>query len=175
MAVMCMCVYMVGCCAQTPEKAMLCPVPPYSNDRETLPDLTFAIYLGWPSSSRDAPVSGLVFQVWAAVSVLQEWVLVTTQVCMLTQHALLPTESPLQSHYWFSVTAQFTAPLLGCSSITFVLFFFTHHAHSACQYHRHLEYRVVLLVYSFFGLFSFSPLSMMLIILLICCKVHLTL
>lgn len=79
MAVMYMCVYMVGCCAQTPEKAMLCPVPPYSNDRGTLPDLTFAIYLGWPSSSRDAPVSfsGLVFQAWAAVSVLQEWVLVT--------------------------------------------------------------------------------------------------
>lgn len=77
MAVMYMCVYMVGGCAQTPEKAMFCPVPPYSNDRETLPDLTFAIYLGWPSSSRDTPDSGLVFQVWAVVSVLLEWVLVT--------------------------------------------------------------------------------------------------
>lgn len=79
MAVVYMCMYMVGCCAQTPEKAMLSPVPPLSNDRGTLTDLTFAIYLGWPSSSRDAPVSfsGLVFQACATVSVVQEWVLAT--------------------------------------------------------------------------------------------------
>lgn len=74
MAVVYICMYMVGCCAQTPEKAMLSPVPPYSNDKGTLTDWTFAMYLGWPSSSRDAPVSfsGLVFQAWAAMSVVQE-------------------------------------------------------------------------------------------------------
>lgn len=117
-------------CSDTRESYTFSCIPPYSNDKGTLTDLTFAIYLGWPSSSRDAPVSfsGLVFQACAAVSVDQEWVLATPSGL----HAY--TARTLTN--WASSTIPpllFSDSPVHCSLAGFIIHHFccvfTHHAH----------------------------------------------